>query len=762
MTPYFAVIKDSFREALASRVLWVLFVVITLVLLGLAPFGYEEEATTHLGDADIENFGDFVQRIQAAGEIEDKIPAKRVWEQLTEKQRKDLNRFKPGENPDGIGMMRVAQRFIGQLNEMIDSEDFYDASYWGKTRLVSKEARDLAKRRDDGDTLTEVEVRRLNRLAMESAFPDIIKSGFPTSLQFLYGTYEVGPTLPISRNDFNNEATGWAAFVMKLFVGVVGVVIAILITASIIPQMFDPGSLHLLLSFPISRSLLFLSKYFGGCAFIFLAATYLIGGLWALLGIRFSIWEVSLLYCIPLYVFVFAIYYAVSALAGVIWRNSLISIALAVLFGGVCWSMGLLKSGYESFALDSATFSKLVKAEDDIFGVNQAGIVKRWNSKKRKWEEAFLSDSQRAMQMVFAFMPEVPAELRPIGPVYDAQNDRLVNVIRDMQAGGSLKTLVGTRDKGWEPQDAAPPPVGMMQLIASPNGDLLAVSPYALYRAEGDITKKPAKKKDGLLSMIPLNMSKGPFKNVGPDPAVTLQRPRAAAVDRVNGDLALYSRAKVSILAKGEDGKYEIKEQAEVDVQSDKEVVMAATGGHLLIGSADGNVHIYDDQLKLKKAFKPEPRSAAKLAVASPDGETFAVTFNNGNLWLLDATAQEATRAAVRGQGDISATLFSDGQKLLVTHQSVRVDEYDLGNGSRLGSYGPPMDIMERVYRYGIYPLYYIFPKPRELDRTIDYTLADEDDAKKIENPLQPVYSSAAFIIGVLVICCIFVERQEF
>src|SRR6185436_7525687 len=98
------------------------------------------------------------------------------------------------------------------------------------------------------------------------------------------------------------------AWLMGVFIGGVGVFVAILVTAPIIPQMFDAGSLHLLLSKPVSRWKLFLAKYLGGCSFILIAAAYLIAGLWLILGVRFGIWEPKLLYSIPIYLFVFAIY----------------------------------------------------------------------------------------------------------------------------------------------------------------------------------------------------------------------------------------------------------------------------------------------------------------------------------------------------------------------------------------------------------------------------------------------------------------------
>ena len=46
MRPYLAIIKDSFREALASRVLWILLSIITLKLVLLAPLTVRVNLTT--------------------------------------------------------------------------------------------------------------------------------------------------------------------------------------------------------------------------------------------------------------------------------------------------------------------------------------------------------------------------------------------------------------------------------------------------------------------------------------------------------------------------------------------------------------------------------------------------------------------------------------------------------------------------------------------------------------------------------------------
>src|SRR5207245_2704518 len=126
-------------------------------------------------------------------------------------------------------------------------------------------------------------------------------------------------------------------FVIDKFILSIGLMIAVLVTAPIIPQMLDPGSLHLLLSKPLARSLLYIAKFLGGCAFVLLAASYLFFGLWLIFGVQWRIWEPQILWCIPVYTFVFATYYSVTTLAGAIWRNTIVSVIITFLFWAACF-----------------------------------------------------------------------------------------------------------------------------------------------------------------------------------------------------------------------------------------------------------------------------------------------------------------------------------------------------------------------------------------------------------------------------------------
>jgi hypothetical protein len=84
------------------------------------------------------------------------------------------------------------------------------------------------------------------------------------------------------------------------------------------------------------------------------------------------------------------------------------------------------------------------------------------------------------------------------------------------------------------------------------------------------------------------------------------------------------------------------------------------------------------------------------------------------------------------------------------------------------------MGVLERVYRYGVLPLYTIFPKPGELDNMVAYLLTEQEtaavspDAENLSagqvmlNVKGPVWSSLAFTVVMLGLTCLYVRRADF
>ncbi len=775
MKKYLAIIQDSFREAFASRVMWLVLICITLLLLILAPFGFREVLTTRFRDNDLRRPDDFLVLLRTEGVKDAASPARHVWLKLDDKTRKRLGKVSIPPQDMPFEYLAVFSAVVKEVDALLQRPEFYDVEAWKGVRIASDEARDLRLRRDglgkNPQPLSVSETARLNRLLLEAAFPDLIRISPPTSVQFTYAWTDAASPQPLRGSTVREWLQSLIATVMGFFVGAIGVFMAILVTAPIIPQMFDAGSLHLLLSKPVSRWKLFLAKYLGGCAFILIAAAYLIAGLWLILGARFGIWEPKLLYSIPIYLFVFAIYYAVSSLAAVIWRSPIVSIAVSILFWLACFVVGTMKSGYESLLLNKERFTRVFYAKDALFACDEFGWGKEWDPDKQIWSDRFVLTEQKQARPFMSLAPTVPREFRTIGPIYDPTTDRILAAVPAFPPT-KIHFAVGTRSEKWEPSSPLSAPLGTMALLREPTGKILVVSSLGLSRLTGDplAKREPVKLPFGLSIPMP---GGGPFQTVNPDPPVLMTQPADAAIHPQTGEVALYARATVTILAPKKN-RFEKRLEHKLDGKERQAVVLSFAGKHLLVGREDGRVQAFDAaSMTAMTEWKPEGKNPPRFLDASPDGRWFAIVFHTGRLWLFDAEQNVLRRAKVTGQGSISAANFTPTGRLLVIDRTDRVSKYSMSPLKMEQRFSPNSGLLLNGYRYGLLPLYTVFPKPGELGETFDYLLsgketeksegdADLTSAQRVIDPWTPLWSSALFTVVVLAVACLYIEWQEF
>jgi ABC-2 family transporter protein len=779
---YLAVIKDSFREALVSRVLWLLLVLITLLLLVIAPLGYHEVVTWRLGDGDVRGWEHLMDKVRVDGPKEEPSPSKRIHTLFDDELQKRLAKVKiPGVDKDAnnpFEFIGLAEDFRKSLNEQLERTDFYDEASFESVPMLSKELRDL--RDADMATLDEPDVARFNRLLLEASFPDLVRGSPPTSVQLKYGWWEFFDPIPLRRATLQEWLQSGAAFVMTWFVGAIGVLVAILVTSPIVPQMFETGSLHLLLSKPISRWLLFLSKFVGGCSFICICATYLVVGMWLILGTRFGVWDPKLLIGIPIYLFVFAIYYAVSALFGVIYRSPIVCIVVTILFWGACFLVGTLKDAFEKTIWSSAQIVRVFDVDDSVMAVDEIGVTYQWDDEEHKWNQIFLSQEQKESRGALVVSPlfgisELRDNMQPIGPVYDEKHQRLISAQAPFPPQGNRLLTVGLQSDDWKPQTENTTPTGTQAIFREQDGNILLVSSVGLFRITGDpLAKKQPVKLFGI--ELPLKAG-GPLDNVGPrdTDATVLTRPSTAAMDESTGKLALYTRGTITLLDRTDKGHYEVAREHRLDGEERQAVAMSIGGSSIVLGRDDGRVQVLDAAtFKERLSLKPEGPNQVRFITTSPDGQSFAILFHNGKLWLYDAASNELSKADVAGQGGIASATFSSTGDLYVADQAVRVSVYSLSDLTLQHRYSPRLGVIMRIYRYGLSPFYTIFPKPGELGTTFNYFLSGKEtqaSSSSDENlsasqrdldPWSPLWSSALFMVVVLGIACVYIERQEF
>lgn len=130
-----------------------------------------------------------------------------------------------------------------------------------------------------------------------------------------------------------DKIIGWfgAAFTM---------LVSTIMTASFLPNMLNKGTVDLLLVKPMHRTTLFLYKFLGGLLFMMLNTVVIIVGIYLALGLQTGLWTHSLLMCIPIFTLQFSIFYAVMALAAVFTRSAVVSIFGAMLTWALLFAIG--------------------------------------------------------------------------------------------------------------------------------------------------------------------------------------------------------------------------------------------------------------------------------------------------------------------------------------------------------------------------------------------------------------------------------------
>jgi ABC-type transport system involved in multi-copper enzyme maturation permease subunit len=762
MKPYLVIIADSFREALASRVLWILLILITVVLVAIIPLGFRAEQMTEFRQGDFLDARALVKAIHGDFDRGAPSPGQRMWSTFDEQTRRTLNDFQRDDEDNRRKYFADLPKLIQALNDLLKNRGLHDEQAWGGV-LLGSEARELLER--GINTLPEDDLARLNRLLIETPYEEYFRPQPPKQIFITYFGFRISPPIRASEKLVKQIIEQMVLpAVIGVLVGFIGVLAAILVTAPIIPQMFDPGSLSLLLSKPVSRSLMFLAKFVGGCAFILINVTYLIVGLWGIVGLRLGIWSHGLLLCIPIFLFLFAVYYSVSAFSGVIWRNAVVCVVMTVLFWFACTVVGTTKAVFEQIAVETKRLIRLVPAADTLIALDERGATYRWDAETTEWQAVFLEGGGGPTDRV-------------LGPVYDAQQHVLLASRAGNRGmfGSSRALLVGKESDGWTQADGPALPDGTWELLPDPRGRLLAVTNTGVQQLVGDLEAHP-KKLQVFFMEIPQSFGK-PFRSAGPTPPLKLTSPATAAVDPQSGNVMTYSRGELTWLVR-QDNDYHSARTVSVDADKDQDAIVIHAGSTVLLALADGRILNYEaPALTLRGTYQPEPESQPRFACASPDGKMCAIVFHNGRLHVLD-TAQKPPApmqlADVRGQGDISAVTFSADNALLVVDRVKRVTRYQGGAWDRVETYAPALTPLEIAYHYAVVPIYTVFPQPGELDNTIQYLLRKEEtidmgmpggdlQTKRLRlRPWAPVRSSLIFMLVVLGLACLYIERQDF
>jgi ABC-type transport system involved in multi-copper enzyme maturation permease subunit len=747
MRPYLAIIHDSFREALASRTLQVLLGLILVLLAGLAIPGLRLERPWELTVAQVDDPDGLIAllgRTRAGG--------------LNAAQEALRARFTPSLQQQFVAYRSAAARdrrdaavagLVAEANALLAGPNLYDAEAWRDIHLNS-EGRNLLSKPEDQRSPDDC--KRLNRLLFDGAFHGLVQEADSVRA---YATYLIDESeLSLPPELAVSLVQSIAYWLLKWFVGSVGMLAAIVFTASMIPQMFEPGTIDLLLSKPVSRSGAFLAKFVGACAFILLNAALFVLGLWLILGLRHAHWNARILWAIPLFLLAFAIYFSISASVGVRWRNPILAIALTL----VAWiaTFGLHQVWYwgQRMALDGEQAEVVLANSDGPLVARKNGVVLHWEG--AEWRTVFgdsNSDPAVAMQRRTGLMYPL------IGPVLlgDADTAQLVAVehraVSPMFASpGAIVT--GRAGDGWQRRAGPAAPSDTLAVLPPIDQSLLLVTRSGLQRVRLEAAPDEDQPR---IKLSPVDVA-----------GMAWQEPLAASVDPSRSAIAVYSRGRLALLVPEGADRFVIRHQ--VDTGGSGPVLVGMGTDRIVLARSDGAIEQYSrDTLQVLGASIQLP-AAPRHVASSHTGPAIWILDDERRLHQLDADGR-LSAARVRGQGGITAFAVANDGGLLTADRFPRVTAY--APDGRLISTWERHTGFAWGYLWIINPLRLILPKPDELDLLVREAVGAggaeaQASVESLSRPREyvdlwtPVWTSGVFVTAVLAVTCWSIERRDF
>jgi ABC-type transport system involved in multi-copper enzyme maturation permease subunit len=124
---------------------------------------------------------------------------------------------------------------------------------------------------------------------------------------------------------FVNVSYAWVSIALYIW----GTFLAIFASAGLIPSVLEAGRISLLLSKPLTRTMLLTGRYLGNILIVVINHVYLICSIWLVIGLKTNIWQTRFLLAIPISIFIFAVLLCVVVLIGVVFESAALSVMAA-------------------------------------------------------------------------------------------------------------------------------------------------------------------------------------------------------------------------------------------------------------------------------------------------------------------------------------------------------------------------------------------------------------------------------------------------
>lgn len=812
MRPYIAIIFDAFKEAAQSRVLWVLLFVWTVLLAAISPFEIIQGTTIEIQPDQIMARSELIDVLTATSDGKGTAAQKAVWKSIKPSLKQRIVNRQKNNKGGNIPMGELAQG----LNHALDSRELYSEDTWPPSvkkrgelgNLLSIESKDL----------TDSQLKQRNRQLIELAYPGILRRGDSSAIWIGYAGIKISDPLLVSKKAVQPFIEGWILkFILQFGLGIVGVFVGIIVTSNMVPDMFQPGSLHLLLSKPISRSLLLLAKFIGGTAFIGMNVSYILVAFYFLVGWRLQIWNAGILICIPIFIFIFMVYYSVSMLAGLISKNAIIAIAVTGLFWAFCTTLGTTFWVMRGIVTIMPELTSIQSAHGMVVGTTTDGKVEMWDKEKRIWQTAFgtatsdeavigpfwMEEQQAflmgrpyrlpfgglqsdAIRFQIARMPDLKDSEEPVaGSNNETAKKRTAKAdeataIEEEQQSDSLQDesedapLWSERRIDWAPE--LPP---RTRRVIRWNDTVAALTERGIYQLNVDSLQVEPKPSVSFLGFaLPVGRDSSSYEVVTANDWEPSQ-PMDFAVERSTNLFAVYTKGQIQFLSKNEKGLFQVIASKDLELDEGALALVAISDRRCIVATNKNGIFSVslpngENSLLESKPIDCDDKIVPRAVAVSPHDGSFVILSQVGKLYTVAPNGQTAVLENLPMQKRISSFSIDDDGYYWIAHDVRNVTRWDPINKKQLESYRPRWNVLETLYHTVVYPLYWANPKPAAVDSIIQYSLTNEDpfsvgrETTELTRPRgekldiwQPVWSNALFICVMLFAGCVYLHRQD-
>lgn len=175
---------------------------------------------------------------------------------------------------------------------------------------------------------------------------------------------------------------GLVSLLFNVLAGGIGVVFCIAATAFFVPRMIEKGAADILFHKPVSRLLLYLSRYVAGLMFVGVLSSLMVIGVYVGLLLFSGYNDPGILWAVPALIYMFGLIHAVSMMVAVPTRSTVAAILITVLFffGNGCLHQGWQVKEMIALSIDQQETMEEVEEdeEDDEGGGNSFGRAALW------------------------------------------------------------------------------------------------------------------------------------------------------------------------------------------------------------------------------------------------------------------------------------------------------------------------------------------------------------------------------------------------